>query len=317
MYNITCTEEKFLISHQFHFNFAHYYQGFEQLSQQQFENSIFDQDVLIINDLHMTEIVYQHNPKLKLIALCSTGYEHIDLNLAQEYGVQVCNVRGYATESVAEHTFMLMMALSKNIVAYQQSTQNGLWQDSHSFCYLHPQLPISELSGKTLVILGQGAIGQAVAKKAQAFNMQVIYAERPHALKCREGYLPFQEAIQIADILSLHCQLNRETQACIDQQVFAKMKPNCHLINVSRAGLVHQADLLEALREKKIAGYAADVGFQEPMRCDDPLLAPNLNTILTPHIAWASQEAQQRLFQMVNENINLNLQGHARHLLTA
>ena len=317
MYQITCTEEKFLISQKFKFDFPHRYQGFYQLTQQQLEQEIFNQDVLIINDLEVTEIVYQHNPRLKLIALCSTGYEHIDLKLAQKYAVKVCNVRGYATQSVAEHTIMLMLALSKHTLAYQQSTQNGVWQDSQSFCYIAPHLPIYELSGKTLVILGQGAIGQAVADKARALNMRVIFAERPNARQCRDGYMAFEQAIQVADTLSLHCQLNEETLACIDQHVFHKMKPNSVIVNVSRAGLVHQADLLDALREKKIAGYAADVAIQEPMQLSDPLLDQNLNTLFTPHIAWASQEAQQRLFEMVNENINLNLQGEARHLLTA
>lgn len=317
MYRITCTEEKFLISNTFQFDFPHLYQGFNQLSQAQLEQQIFDQHVLIINDLCVTEIVYQHNPELKLIALCSTGYEHIDLKLAQKYGVQVCNVRGYATQSVAEHTLMLMLALHKNLLAYQQSTQNGLWKQSESFCYLSAALPIHELNHKTLVILGHGAIGEAVAQMAKAFNMQVIYAERPNAKECRTGYVPFIDAIQIADTLSLHCELNDMTHACINQAVFAQMKPSSFLINVSRAGLVQQMDLYHALKNRTIAGYAADVGSQEPMSLSDPLLQPDLNTLFTPHIAWASQDAQWQLFKMLQDNIQYNLHGQARHLLTA
>lgn len=127
MYCITCAEEKFLISTAFQFNFDFVYRGFHQLNQQQLEQDIFDQDVLIINDLQVTDVVYQHNPNLKLIALCSTGYEHIDLSLAHQHGVKVCNVRDYATESVAEHTFMLMLVMLKNLLNYHNSTRDGRW----------------------------------------------------------------------------------------------------------------------------------------------------------------------------------------------
>jgi glycerate dehydrogenase len=315
MYKITCSEEKFLISTAFQFDFEFIYQGFNQLTQQQLEQDIFDQDVLIINDLQVTEVVYQHNPHLKLIALCSTGYEHIDLSLAHQYGVKVCNVRDYATESVAEHTFMLMLALGKNLANYQKSTRDGRWQRSQSFCYLEPQFPIKQFHNKTLVILGRGAIGEAVATKAHAFNMQVIYAERPHATICREGYLPFQQAIQQADILSLHCPLTEETRGCIHTDVFAQMKPNSLLINVSRGGLIDHTDLYQALHNKTIAGYASDTGHQEPIRLNDQLLDADLNTVFTPHIAWASEEAQWDLFHSLQQNIESNLKGQERCLV--
>lgn len=138
---------------------------------------------------------------------------------------------------------------------------------------------------KTLVILGRGAIGEAVASKAKAFNMKVVYAERPNATTCCDGYLPFHQAIAQADILSLHCQLNEDNRGVINALVFAQMKPNSVLINVSRAGLVDQVDLVKALRAQQIAGYAADTAHQEPMTADDPLLERSLNTLLTPHIA--------------------------------
>ncbi len=316
MYKITCTEEKFLISNQFQFDFDVQYQGYAQLSQSQFEHDIRDQDVLIVNELQVSPIIYRHNPELKLIALCSTGYEHIDLRLAQQHGVKVCNVRHYAADSVAEHAMLLMLCLEKNFLHYRQAVYNGAWQASQDFCYLSSQHPIYQLKQKKLVIVGRGDIGQAVAVKAQAFGMQVIYAERPDASSCRVGYVPFWEALAQADVLSLHCPFSTEQPLYIDAHVLARLPSRCMIVNVSRGALIDEEALLNALEHGQIAGYGADVLQQAPPSQQHPLLQPHLNVILTPHIAWAAQEAQQCLFTMLNANINLNLQGIAHNLLT-
>lgn len=316
MYLITCTEEKFLISNHFNFTFPHHYQGYTQLNQTQFESCVCHQDVLIVNELRVTEKVYQNNPNLKLIALCSTGYEHIDLSLAEKYGVKVCNIRGYATQSVAEHAFMLLLSLFKNFSFYQQAAHQGTWSKSHDFCYLDAHFPIYELNQKTLVIFGQGEIGQSFAQKAHAFGMRILYAERPSASTIRAGYTEFWHAITQADVLSLHGQLSESTQNCINAQVLQQMKIGSFLLNVSRGGLIDEQAVVEALEKKHLAGYAADVMTQEPPFITHSFLQPHLNVVLTPHVAWGSVEAQQRLFDILTQNIHLNLQGQNANLLS-
>ncbi|TCM63298.1 glycerate dehydrogenase/hypothetical protein [Acinetobacter calcoaceticus] len=309
--NLTYTEEKYLSPDDFNCNFKFDFDAkvtrYQQLSQQQFHQDIYDQDILVVNDLMVDQPIFEHNPNLKLIALCSTGYEQVDLALAQHKGVKVCNIRGYAADTVAEHAFLLMMSLMRNLMSYHQSVIDGRWYKSQSFSLA--DFPIFDLKGKTLVIVGKGEIGQSLALKATAFGMQVIYAERKGCLSCRAGYMPFNDAIQIADVISLHCPLQKDRPAMIDLDCMLRMKSSCYLINVSRGALVNEHDLVWALKHQLIAGYAADVIQPEPPPQDHPLLQAGLNVLLTPHIAWSSFEAKQRMFHILNQNINLNMQG--------
>lgn len=313
---VTCAEKYVLIDQQFQFDFPVEYTEFQQLDQEQFQSQVHNQDVIIISDLIVNEQVLANNPNLKLLALCSTGFNHVNLPLLQQHGVQVCNIRGYAGDAVAEHAFTLMINLIKNFSQQVEGVKQGQWSNGNSSFYL--AAPMGELKNKTLTIMGKGEIGISLAQKAEAFGMTVIFSERKNAAECRSGYVPFEQAVQQADILSLHCELNAETQHLIDASVFKLMKDKSILINVGRGGLVHDTDLIEAIERKKIAGFGADVLNQEPPADDHPLIQlqrQHDNVLITGHIAWGTNEAQQRLFDILESNINQNMQGHPQNLI--
>ena len=311
---ITCAEKGVLINKAFSFDFPVEYTEYEQLSQQQFYHQVRDQDVIIISDLKVDEQILENNPNLKLLALCSTGYDHVNVDLLKSKNVKICNIRGYAGDAVAEHAFILMMNVVKNFGVQLNAVQSRAWSEGSVSFYL--AAPMRELNNKTLAILGKGEIGKALAEKAQAFGMNVIFSERKNAEKCREGYVPFEQAIQQADILSLHCELNDETRGMIDQNVLKQMKKDSILINVGRGGLVNNQDVVQALKNNEIAGFGADVLDQEPPAQDHPLLNINHpNVMITAHIAWATDEAQERLFSIIESNINQNIKGHSQNLI--
>ena len=193
---ITCAEKGVLINKAFSFDFPVEYTEYEQLSQQQFYHQVRDQDVIIISDLKVDEQILENNPNLKLLALCSTGYDHVNVDLLKSKNVKICNIRGYAGDAVAEHAFILMMNLIKNFGVQLNAVQSRAWSEGSVSFYL--AAPMRELNNKTLAILGKGEIGKALAEKAQAFGMNVIFSERKNAEKCREGYVPFEQAIQQA-----------------------------------------------------------------------------------------------------------------------
>lgn len=311
---VTCVEKGVLLNKAFQFNFPVEYTEYEQLSQQQFYDQVHDQDVLIISDLKVDKKILDHNPNLKLLALCSTGYDHVDVDLLKSRNIKICNIRGYAGDAVAEHAFVLMMNLIKNFSSQVKAVQDGTWSDSPVSFYI--AAPIRELKNKNLVIVGKGEIGQSLAEKAQAFGMKVIFSERKHATTCREGYVPFTQAIQLADVLSLHCELNDETRYMIDRTVLSQMKKDSILINVGRGGLIYSEDVAEALTNQQIAGFGADVLDQEPPAADHPLLKlKHPNVMITAHIAWATDEAQERLFSILENNVNQNILGHDQNLV--
>lgn len=310
MLKITCTEKYVLIDRNFNFQFTCDYQEFDKLSQIQFENDVKNQNIIILSDLIINEKIIANNPNLKLVALCSTGYNHVDLELLRKHNIKVCNIRGYAGDAVSEHAFVLMINLIKNFSQQTDSIKDGLWSTSNSSFYL--AAPIRELKNKTLAIIGRGEIGLSLAEKAHAFGMNVIFSERKNAIECRDGYIPFEIAIQQADIVSLHCELNAFTQNMIDAAVLAQMKSDSILINVGRGGLVHEADLVKALENKTISAYGADVLSVEPPAKDHPLIKLQCkmpNVIVTGHIAWATNESQVRLFDILEKNVNDNILG--------
>ena len=313
-FKITCAEKGVLINKAFNFDFPVEYTEYEQLSQQDFYTQVHDQDVIIISDLKVDEQILANNPELKLLALCSTGYDHVNIDLLKSKNINVCNIRGYAGDAVAEHAFILMMNLIKNFGAQLNAVQNGAWSEGSVSFYL--AAPIRELKGKTLAIVGKGEIGTALADKARAFGMNVIFSERKNAKNCREGYVAFDQAIEQADILSLHCALNDETRKMIDQNVLNKMKKDSILINVGRGGLINNHDVVHALENNQIAGFGADVLDQEPPTKDYLLLKTNHpNVMITAHIAWATDEAQERLFSILEDNVNKNILGIEQNLV--
>ncbi|WP_119690506.1 NAD(P)-dependent oxidoreductase [Acinetobacter soli] len=313
---ITCTEKYVLLDQAFEFDFPVDYTEFKQLTQEQFATQVFDQDVLIISDLDINETILKNNPNLKLVALCSTGFNHVNMPLLRQHGIQVCNIRGYAGDAVAEHAFTFMIYLIKNFGQQLQGVLEDKWSTGDSS--FHLAAPMRELKGKTLTIIGKGEIGLSLAQKAEAFGMHVLFSERKGATTCRQGYVSFEKAIQTADIVSLHCELNQQTHHLIDASVLKMMKPNSLLINVGRGGLVDANAIVAAIESGELAGYAADVLDQEPPPVDHPLLnlhKQHANVLITGHIAWGTDEAQQRLFLTIQDNINKNMQGIEQNLV--
>ncbi|MCO6428431.1 2-hydroxyacid dehydrogenase [Nitrosomonas communis] len=262
---------------------------------------IKEAEVIVSNKMLLDRTVLLSASHLKLICIAATGYNNVDLAAAAERNIPVCNVRGYATNSVVQHVFMLMLNLSRRFVEYQQLVKNGGWQKSTYFCPL--EFGITELSGKTLGIIGYGELGKAVADIAKAFGMQLLIAEHK-GMPARPGRSTFDEVMRQADFITLHCPLSEDTRNLISQREFALMKPTAYLINTARGGLVNEADLLHSLSSGRIAGAATDVLLKEPPVDGNILLTyPQPNLIVTPHIAWASRESRQRVLDQVAENI--------------
>lgn len=258
--------------------------------------------VLIVNKVQIGRAALRQLPDLRLIAVAATGVNNVDLAACREQGVAVCNVRHYGDDTVAEHAFMLMLALMRNLPHYRAAVFDGAWSRTSQFC-LH-DAPVRDVHGATLAIIGAGGIGQAMAVRARAFGMQVLFVERKGARTVRPGYCAFEEGLARADVLSLHCLLTDATRGMIGAPELAAMKPGAVLINTSRGGLVDEPALLAALREGRLGGAGLDVLGEEPPPADALLPAhPLPNLILTPHVAWASEQAMRRLAAQVVDNV--------------
>lgn len=276
----------------------------------QLAKRIQEAEVVVTNKTALDQDAIFSANKLKLICISATGYNNIDLVAAAERNIAVCNVRSYATQSVTQHVFMLMLALTRHFIDYQHLINSGGWQASRFFCRLDH--PIEELTGKTLGIIGYGELGRSVARVAEAFGMQVLIAEHKGVAtpSIRTGKMAFDDVLSLADFISLHCPLFSETYHLISEREFALMRPSAYLINTARGGLVDEAALLRSLQTGQIAGAAIDVLQKEPPTANYSLLAyPHSNLIITPHIAWASRSARQRLLELVAENIDNFRQG--------
>lgn len=278
---------------------------------EQVAERIQDAEVVITNKVMLNAEMLQSHPQLKLILISATGTNNVDLIQAKAQGIVVCNCQAYGTSAVAQHTLMLMLALSTSVISYQTAVKQGQWNKSTQFCLL--DFPIVELSGKTLGIIGYGVLGQAVAKLAEAFGMQVLVGALPSRPQSADR-IPFKDLIGQVDYLSLHCPLSDETRDLIDASVFDAMKKNAFLINCARGGIVNEQALVEALKQGKIAGAATDVLSVEPPKQGNILLdalANNevSNLIITPHSAWGSVDARQRIVDQMLENVEAFNQG--------
>ncbi len=254
---------------------------------------------------------------LKLIAVAATGTDIIDKEAAARRNIKVCNVPGYATQSVAQFTLALILELATRASRYGQAVRAGAWQKSPVFTLL--DYPSMELRHKTLGIVGYGNIGQTVARMAQAFGMEIIIAGRPGATEpLPQGRVSFEQLLRISDIVTLHCPLTTATRVLLNAQTLKLMRPTSFLINTARGALIDECALIQALREKRIAGAALDVITQEPPAANHPILlaAQELgNLIVTPHTAWSAREARERLLCEVEENILAFQKSHARNLV--
>ena len=271
--------------------------------------------VAVANKALLMRDVIESCSDLKLIAVAATGINNVDLEAAKEKGITVCNVTGYATPAVVQHAFSLMLALITNLTKYHEVVQAGEWQKSKMFSMI--DFPIGELSGRILGIIGYGELGKGVHHIAEAFGMKVMIAERPGVISPRTGRHSFEDVLKQADIISIHCPLTPETRNMIAEKELGMMKKTALIINTARGGIVNEQDLAAALKRGDIAGAGLDVLSQEPPRNGNPLLEPDVpNVIITPHMAWASREARQRLIEEIALNINAFKTGKPRNVVS-
>jgi glycerate dehydrogenase len=271
--------------------------------------------VAITNKVPMRAETLRQLPQLKMIAVAATGYDVIDVPYCQEHGIAVANIRNYAVHTVPEHAFAMILALRRNLLAYRQDVEAGVWNKSEQFCFFTHE--IGDLHGATLGIIGEGAIGQATAAIGRAFGMSVLFADHPPPKVAGVVFTPLDTVLAESDVISLHCPLTPATRNLIDMAAFKKMKRNALLINTARGGLVDEAALVHALDAQLIAGAGFDVLTVEPPKDGHPLLdVRRSNFILTPHVAWASDGAMQFLADQLIDNIDGWMSGKPRHLVT-
>ena len=274
-------------------------------NQEEVLSRIEDVEVAIANKVVFDANVFARATKLKLICVTATGTNNIDLEAAKQSGVVVCNIKDYCTDSVVQHVLLSMLTLKHSSRDYSASMDNGDWQEGNSFSLL--QHPITELSGKSLGIIGYGVLGQGVARAATTLGLKVLISESfAENNKLDEGIarVPFDTLLAESDIISLHCPLTDNTEGLFDETAFEQMKSSAILINTARGGLINDHALIKAIEDKAIAGAAIDVLDQEPPDSDHPLMQKQYsNLIITPHIAWAAQEARQRALDRIAENI--------------
>ncbi|SDR70936.1 glycerate dehydrogenase [Halopseudomonas litoralis] len=261
---------------------------------------VAEHQVVITNKVVIDEKVMQACPELQLILVAATGTNNVDLQAAQRRGITVCNCQAYGTPSVAQHTLMLMLVLITRFESYRQAVRDGAWQRSSQFCLL--DYPIGELSGRTLGILGYGELGQEVGRLASAFGMRILVGALPGREHPERPSLA--ELLPQVDVLSLHCPLTERTRHLIGAEQLALMKPGSLLINAGRGGLVDEQALAESLSSGHLGGAGFDVLTTEPPVDGNPLLDSSLpNLVLTPHSAWGSREARQRIVMQLVGNL--------------
>ncbi len=268
-----------------------------------------DADIIISNKVPVRREALERLPRLKMIAVAATGYDMIDIACCREGGVVVANVRGYSTPSVSEHTFALILALKRSLPAYGDAMRQHRWEASPLFTIL--DFPIRDLAGSRLGIIGKGALGQAVAALGRAFGMTPLFAARKGTQGAEPPYTAWDEMLATSDIISLHCPLTPATRGLIAMPEFRAMQRRPLLINTARGGLVDEADLVEAVEQGLVSGVGFDVSVKEPPAVDSPLmrLVDRPNCIITPHVAWASREAQSRLVELLLANIEAFVAG--------
>ncbi len=277
-------------------------------------DAIGDSDAVIVNKANITAEIMDACPNLRFIGLFATGYNNIDTKAAKERGIIVCNVPGYSTNSVAQHTIALMLHFASHTDDYAKSVANGDWANAETFSYF--AFPVGELYGKTLGIFGFGTIGKAVAKIAQAFGMRVIATVRHPVPFDGVEFVDLDTLLASSDYLSLHCPLTDETRHLIHRETIEKMKPSAVIINTARGGVIEESALTEALNAGKIRGAGIDVLDIEPMRPNHPYLTAK-NCYITPHVAWGSLEARTRLIDLVAENLRAFENGNPIHVVNA
>lgn len=265
-------------------------------------------DAILINKVNITEDVLSQLPKLKYIGVLATGYNVVDVEAAHKRGVVVTNIPSYSTESVVQMTFAHIFNITNQVAHYGDASRQGRWSANPDFCYW--DTPLMELSGKTLGIVGLGHIGQRVAAIAHQFGMDVFAVTSKDAMSLPKGIqkTTLDGLLGVADIISLHCPLTKDNYHLIDAEKISRMREGAILINTARGALVDEQAIADALESGHLAGYGADVMEQEPPRKDCPLFSQP-HAYLTPHIAWATKEARERLMRICVDNVRAFKEG--------
>lgn len=275
---------------------------------------VADAEVVVSNKVPLGEEAFAGAGRLRLVCVAATGVNNVDLEAAARHGVTVCNATDYATPAVVQHTLALLLALATRLEDYHAAVRAGRWAEAPHFCLL--DYPITELAGRVLGIVGYGALGRGVAAAAAGLGMEVRVAARAGSAHVPEGRVALAGLLETADAISVHCPLTPETRGLIGAAELARMKPSAFLINTARGGIVDEEALAAALRAGTIAGAGFDVLTEEPPRRGNPLLADDIpNLILTPHSAWGTHGARQRLVEQVALNIEAFADGRPRNVV--
>ncbi len=294
--------------------FEHTWQEYPTTAASALAERLREATIAITNKVPLREETLRRLPKLRMIAVAATGYDVIDVDYCKSHGIAVANIRNYAVHTVPEHTFTLITALRRNLLAYRRDVERGRWQQVDQFCFF--DYPIRDLHGATIGIIGEGVLGQGTAGIARGFGMQVLFADHAPPKAPGVAFTPFEEVLARSDVISLHVPLTAETRNMIGIEQFRKMKRTAILINTARGGLVDEQALVQALEEGLIAAAGFDVLSKEPPKEGNPLLELRLpNFILTPHVAWASDGAMQFLADQLIDNVEAFVGGRPQHLV--
>lgn len=286
-----------------------HWQNYDHTTTDQIVERAKDAEIIISNKLPLDADVIAQLPKLKLIAIPATGYNHIDLLACEQQNIVVCNIPDYASTTVPEHVLALIFALQRQLMPYHKSVAAGRWQQSGQFCYF--DYPIRDLKGSTLGIVGAGVLGHAVIDLARSVGLKVVLAGRKGATDLKQGYIPFEQMLRESDIISLHCPLTEDTKHLLSTTEFSQMDKKPLIINTARGELIDSEALVHALKVGQIRGAGIDVCHPEPPPFDHPFMKilDRDDFILTPHVAWSSAEAMQFLADELIKNINAFIQG--------
>lgn len=295
--------------------FDHDWQEFDRTRPDEVVARLRGATIAIANKVPITGPMIEALGDLKLIAVAATGTDRIDIDAANARRITVCNIRDYATTTVPEHTFALILALRRSLAGYRRSVAEGAWQAADQFCFFDH--PIHDLAGSALAVIGMGSIGRAVARLGDAFGMRVLHVARKGDGNPPEDRVPFNDALAAADVITLHCPLTASTRGLIGAAEFDLMARRPMLINTARGGLVDEAAAVAALKDGRIAGAAFDVAVAEPPPADHPFMATldRPDFILTPHVAWASRDAIATLAEQLIGNIEAFVAGSPRNVV--
>jgi glycerate dehydrogenase len=269
-------------------------------------------DIILSNKTEIRSEVIRKLSKLKMIGVLATGYNVIDVGAARERNIPVCNVPAYGTASVAQHAFALLLTLTNHVDVHAASVRSGEWETSPDWSY--SRTPLIELEGKTLGVVGLGNIGGQTARIALAFGMRVLYYSRHRKQTDVAHYVSLNELFSVSDFISLHCPLTEDNREFVNSDLISMMKPSAFIINTARGQLINEKDLALSLNNGAIAGAALDVLSKEPPTQDNPLLKAK-NCIITPHNAWMTKEARQRIIDVTADNIKSFLAGEVKHVV--